>query len=118
MSLVSMPDENGEVTLMEEVSVTIHPRWTEVIPKGFKFDGASIPRFAWSVVGHPFSGKLVRGAMVHDWLYRTGSSGHRAIADAVFLHLLKEDKVAVWRRWVIYLSVRFFGRYSYREKSS
>jgi hypothetical protein len=37
------------------------------IYEGFEFDGASIPRFAWSIIDHPFADWLVRGACWHDF---------------------------------------------------
>lgn len=43
---------------------------TIVIPKGFQFDGASIPRPLWGIL-HP-SGLLLIPALVHDFAYRCG----------------------------------------------
>ena len=43
---------------------------TIVIPKGFVFDGASIPRPFWAIL-HP-SGLLLIPALVHDFAYRCG----------------------------------------------
>lgn len=48
----------------EDKTVTI------VIPKGFQFDGASIPRPFWGIL-HP-SGLLLIPALVHDFAYRCG----------------------------------------------
>ena len=41
---------------------------TIVIPKGFEFDGASVPRPFWAIL-HP-SGLLLIQALVHDFAYR------------------------------------------------
>ena len=41
-----------------------------VIPKGFVFDGASVPRPLWAIL-HP-SGLLLIPALVHDFAYRCG----------------------------------------------
>lgn len=41
-----------------------------IVPKGFEFDGASIPRPLWAVL-HP-SGLLLIQALVHDFAYRRG----------------------------------------------
>lgn len=40
------------------------------VPNGFISDGASIPKFLWSIVGSPWSGKYTQAAVLHDWLYR------------------------------------------------
>lgn len=39
------------------------------IKRGFITDGASIPRIAWRVIGHPFSKDLLPHALPHDGLY-------------------------------------------------
>lgn len=38
-----------------------------VVPAGFVSDGASIPQFAWSIVGAPLGGRYVRASVVHDY---------------------------------------------------
>jgi hypothetical protein len=35
-------------------------------PKGSVVDGASIPRFAWSIIGGPFEGKYRNASVIHD----------------------------------------------------
>lgn len=40
-----------------------------LIPRGFIFDGASIPRFFWRIVGHPFHPKRLIAALIHDALF-------------------------------------------------
>lgn len=40
------------------------------LPKGFVADGATIPRFLWSLLGtHPLSPTIVTGAFIHDLTY-------------------------------------------------
>jgi hypothetical protein len=39
-------------------------RWEA--PKGSIVDGASIPRFAWSIIGGPFEGKYREASVIHD----------------------------------------------------
>jgi len=38
------------------------------INKGFSYDGASIPRFLWRVVGSQYNPEFLPAALVHDWL--------------------------------------------------
>ena len=40
-----------------------------VIRRGFHTDGASIPRLAWRVIGHPFAKDILPHALAHDALY-------------------------------------------------
>jgi hypothetical protein len=39
------------------------------IPKGFVWDGMSVPRFAWSLVGLTPDGIGRAACLLHDWLY-------------------------------------------------
>lgn len=62
--------ENGEDRRMELLSEFsyIDPngkKWTT--PKGWIVDGASIPRFLWTLVGSPFTGGYRRASVVHDY---------------------------------------------------
>jgi hypothetical protein len=41
-------------------------RWTA--PRGFTFDGTTIPRALWTVFGDPFIGDYRRAAVIHDLL--------------------------------------------------
>ena len=41
---------------------------TWVAPKGFVFDGTTIPRALWTVFGDPFIGDYRRAAVIHDLL--------------------------------------------------
>ena len=90
-----------------------------VIPKGYSFDGASIPRWMWSFIGSPFEPTLMKAACVHDWYCEHSAECYqsRVIGDAVFFYLLTKAGVARWRRVLMYLGVRlnsfwFYGRFA------
>lgn len=80
------------------------------IPEGFVFDGASIPRVAWSLIGAPFEPDFIVAACVHDWYCDRTRSAHdyqaRVIGDAVFFKLLSDAGVPLWRRTAMYAAVR------------
>lgn len=82
---------------------------TEVIkvPSGFITDFASIPKLFWSIIGHP-AGKYGKAAVLHDYLYRYGI-GTRKKADNIFLEAMKVLKVSLWKRTIMYLTVRLFA---------
>jgi hypothetical protein len=42
------------------------------VPKGFKYDGASVPQFLWSLTGFTPDGLIRAGALIHDLLYFLG----------------------------------------------
>lgn len=101
------------------------------IPAGFEYDGASIPRFAWSVLGMSRDGLHRAAALVHDYIYEfegdvpigaisqldgntwkllfTTRVFSREEADKMFCRILRESNVPSWKRKVVYWAVRAFG---------
>lgn len=59
-------------------------------------------------------GRHARAACVHDWLYRTKQVS-RPIADAIFLEIMRMDRVPIDIRWQIYANVRLFGWTAYNK---
>lgn len=79
--------------------------------KGFVFDGASKPKFFWRIVGHPFSHRHIRQAVIHDILYAT-EYFDREKSDLLFKEMLDiEDIVDVpeWEELAMYKAVRLGG---------
>lgn len=68
-ALTPIPDtsENWEVDC-HWMSPLVNER-AMLIKRLFVTDGASIPRFAWHIVGHPFSKNLLPHCLGHDALY-------------------------------------------------
>lgn len=83
-----------------------------MIHKGFEFDGASIPRVFWRIIGHPYSSDYVCAGLAHDWLYAAEVLG-REINDDAFLYGLKECGVSWARRNAMYMAVNLFGWTAY-----
>jgi hypothetical protein len=102
------------------------------IAAGFEYDGASVPRFLWTLTGIERDGLQRAAALVHDVMYRyegrlpedaqeIWSDGHlkwepvpevrwmRAEADALFCRMLREAGVSVLKRRMMYRGVRTFG---------
>jgi hypothetical protein len=79
------------------------------IPKGYKFDGASIPRLFW---GFPFGytpfGVHIGAALEHDWLceWRPLDS---ATVHAHFEKRLREDGIRPSQAWAMGKAVKLFG---------
>lgn len=106
---------NLEVSLCE----VEHVAHRVTVPAGYCFDGASIPRCLWSLIGSPFDPDLMVAAAVHDWYCDHSANCYqsRVIGDAVFFYLLTKAGVARWRRVLMYLGVRmnsfwFYGRFA------
>jgi hypothetical protein len=96
---------------------------TIVIPYGFTFNLASIPRIIWPLVSS-FELGLV-GPLVHDFLYGCGGAPGpgacipertytRAEADALFREIMKVEQVPGWRWRIAYRAVRWFGASHWR----
>lgn len=81
-------------------------RWDA--PKDWIVDGASIPQFAWSIIGGPFEGKYREASVIHDvgcdQKTRTWESVHE-----VFYWAMLASKVESWRAKVMYAAVYHFG---------
>lgn len=81
-----------------------------VIPRGFDFDGASIPRMFRSSVASPLDPETARAGCAHDFIYRAQPEGWtRADADLMFLCFLLEDGLPINRALKAYFAVRLFG---------
>jgi len=93
------------------------PSFLLAVPLGFLTDGASIPSFAWSCVGGPFSGRYVKPAILHDFLYAVHLYSRRQ-SDLIFLEALKVCGVSRLKRQLMFHAVRFGGSCAYKKGSS
>ena len=82
------------------------------IKSGYKWDGASIPRYCWSIIGGKYMPRFREASLVHDYMYENGLI-NKEVADRLFLELLDESSVKGIRRKLMYGAVRLFGRGSY-----
>jgi hypothetical protein len=77
-------------------------------PQGFAFDGASIPRPLWSLMGGPLDGPYVRSAALHDYecavQMRPSAEVHRR-----FRHAMRAEGVGAVRAALMYAAVAAFG---------
>jgi hypothetical protein len=105
------------------------------VPRDFEVDGASVPRFLWTLTGITPDGLHRAAALAHDSLYRYAGhlpagahqihltdgwadSGHlwtREEADRLFARILRECGVGRTRRRLMYLGVRLGGWRSWRR---
>lgn len=87
---------------------------TVFIAEGFVFDGASIPKAFWSLIGSPFSGKYRQSALIHDALYAS-ELVPRDEADKCFLELMEKDGVSWLKRYTMYNAVRVGGYFVWKN---
>jgi len=98
--------EKDEYELIEDFLFTFEGIDVK-IPRGFTSDGASIPKPLWSIVGSPFSPKLLEAAFIHDYLYKEGYD--RYLSDCKFKEILLINKVGEFRANSMFRGVRLFG---------
>lgn len=78
------------------------------VPVGFVTDGASIPKFAYSLIGSHWSGEYARACVPHDWCYFKQLYSRKK-CDKLFLEAMLILKVPFWKRWIMYYAVRLVG---------
>lgn len=87
---------------------------TLTIPKGFVWDGASIPRAFWITTGSNYNPDFILPGLLHDYLYYTGLVSKKK-ADDIFLIELKRSGVGFYTRYKMYYAVRFFGHKAWEQ---
>jgi hypothetical protein len=111
INVTPMP-ENG--TYMLNMAVYIEGIY---IPMGFEWNGASIPRFLWPILGSPFAPEMMVASLVHDYLYSKVSAGYiisRREADKIFRKLLMANGMDEETAETLYTGVRVGGRSHYQ----
>lgn len=100
MGLKTMTDGPYHEILLEDF--TSHG---VTVPTGFRFDGATVPRFFWNIIP-PFK-QTKKASCVHDYLCSIAKTPEdRLEADRLFFTMLREGEVNVVRASIGYLGVR------------
>ena len=86
------------------------------VKKGFDFDGASIPKWLWSIYGSPLNGNYVVASLIHDGLYASQKVS-KSVSDKIFLDIMKQSNVGYIKRTSMYLAVTMFGGKDWKEAS-
>lgn len=86
---------------------------TFTIPKGYCYDGASIPRLFWRIVGSNTDNSFLIAALIHDVLCENHHyvKNDRYLADKVFERLLYVAKVPAFKRWLMFHSVDNYQKF-------
>jgi hypothetical protein len=88
-----------------------------VIPAGFIFDGASIPKSLRPIIGSEVDDRFLIAGLVHDWVYdkRCMLPLSREECDVLFLVLLLEYGTDPTLAHMMYWAVNLFGNQFYRR---
>ena len=112
---------NGDrLTFLTACEIALDVGWAELRryeqPEA-SWDGATIPRPFWSIIGHPLSAEFRWASYWHDRLCEDARTiEDRTLADAVFLKLLADAGVQKWRRLAMWAAVRCYGIFLWRAK--
>lgn len=79
-----------------------------VIPRGFVWNGASVPVVAQPLVGKPWDCEFQYASLFHDYLYTTHKATKRN-ADDWFYADLRSQGMGVARAYACWLAVHLFG---------
>ena len=116
MSTLELEIVNENLFILSKDKTVESLGYSVTVKKGFDFDGASIPKWLWSIYGSPFTGNYVRAALFHDGLYASQKVSKR-ISDKIFLDIMKQSNVGYIKRISMYLAVKLFGGKDWKEAS-
>lgn len=87
------------------------------VPKGFRWDGATIPWFVWWIVGSKTENRYRLPSMIHDYMCNNKYvvNFNRKLSSDVFRALLRANAVAKWRIGVMYFFVELCQKYWVKE---
>lgn len=100
--------KDRQMILQQDFSFVDKKGKTWTAPKGLVFDGASIPKFFWRVIGSPFVGNFRRGAVIHDSYYSNLEEPKKDV-DNMFYEAMLVDGVSKWRAKAMYQAVKWFA---------
>ena len=83
------------------------------IPKGYCYDGATIPRAFWRLIGSNTDNKFLIPALIHDVLCENHNyiDNDRKFSSEVFNALLEANKLCPFKRFLMKNSVDFFQHF-------
>lgn len=120
--LLQLVPENNKYQLAKDynIVITIETQSYSIwIPKGFEYDGATIPALFWQTMYSPFAPDVMRAALVHDWLYYTHKVQqtpiNRETADKIFEAIIKADGVKGNKANLMYTALRVGGQPAWKN---
>lgn len=78
------------------------------VPQNSVVDGASIPQFAWSIIGGPFEGKYRDASVIHDVACNKKDHLWKQVHRAFYTAMLASDVDPIKAK-IMYAAVYYFG---------
>ncbi len=98
------------MTLLTELRYTDPHGEVWVAPIGSVVDGASIPRYLWSIMGGPFEGKYRNASVLHDVAYGEHNRPWWD-CDRMFYNAMRCSGASVGEAKTMYYALYKFGRH-------
>ena len=102
--------DGRSMTLLNELRYTDPKGEVWIAPAGSKVDGASIPRYLWTVMGGPFEGKYRNASVLHDVAY-THQKRPWQECDRMFYNAMRCSGVSAVNAKTMYYGLYRFGRH-------
>lgn len=103
---------------LSELKVTIKDKneneiYNFTIPKDYSWDGATIPRIFWRLIGAKTDNRFLIPSLIHDVLCENHEyiNNNRYFSTVIFERLLYVSKVNPFSRWMIKHSVDNFQKF-------
>lgn len=103
-------EEELRVIIVDEVE---QEQYEFLIPKGYTWDGATIPRMFWRLIGSKSDNRFLVPSLIHDVLCENHDyiDNQRYLSTIIFERLLYVSKVNAFNRWMIKHSVDNFQKF-------
>lgn len=118
INYIAVPNKKNWFRLTKDYPFTVDGV-TETIPKGYEWDGATIPRWFWSIIGYYPMGAMAEPSVIHDWIYVNkgilpNSTYTRSRCDKLFYKHMLKSGVTPHSALRMYRVVQLFGFYFWR----
>ena len=112
-SIKKYPFINKKLLKVELIDKRKNKQYNFSIPKGYCFDGASVPRFFWRIIGANTDNKFLIAALIHDILCENHHyiDNDRSFSSQVFNALLEASDVTPIKRYCMKHSVNIYQRF-------
>ena len=98
------------MTLLTELRYTDPNGEVWIAPVGSQVDGASIPRYLWSIMGGPFEGKYRNASVLHDVAYGERKRPWQD-CDRMFYNAMRCSGVSAMEAKTMYYALYRFGNH-------
>ncbi len=98
------------MTLLSELRYADPQGVVWIAPAGSQVDGASIPRYLWSIMGGPFEGKYRNASVLHDVAYEQHNRPWQD-CDRMFYNAMRSSGVSAVEAKTMYYALYKFGRH-------